>query len=733
MKNIEMNWTLGHHAEKEQMPSAWVEGNVPGNAQLDWARANDYADYHFADNYKQWVWMEDCYWTYQTALDIPTSIEGQAVYFQAKGIDYECEIYLNDHLLTHHIGMFSEVKVLLTPYLKKENNLLKVVVFPIPKSHHNSYDRTQAVLSAKPAVSYGWDWHPRLVPSGIWDEAVCIVTASQAVKSMVVDYDLNLEQHAAKVNLELDFWGGNLVGGSYLLQVMDQDKCVKELPFKGYYTNFELTDLKLWWCVGHGEAFQYDFVLTDLETEQQISRKVAFRQVALVMNEGAYERTNTFPKSRSCPPVQMELNGQKIFLKGTNWVNPEIFPGTITDARYHELIDLALEANMNILRVWGGGIVNKDAFHHYCDEKGMLVWQEFPLACNDHPNEKQYLKVLKSEATAIVKRLKQFASTVLWCGGNELFNSWSGMTDQSHALRLLNSICFEHDPNTPFLPTAPVMGMGHGHYAFFDEDTQQDVFEWMFSADCTAYSEFGMPSPAFENTIQKIIPVEEQFPPRPTEAWKAHHAYGAWTEQTWLNAHIIEKYFGKSEDLSTLVARGQQLQKIGYQCIFETARQKQPYCSMALNWCFNEPWPTAANNSIVDYDNQIKPAFYSIKDALRPVLASAQFQRFSYDAGEWMEMDLWMLNDGQQQFDGLNMTVTVCFGEECQQQYWNGIAVKPYENTVGPRLRVKIPQNHQGLFNIKLSVENHSSLDSTYDLVVKQMVKWKDAVAVLNI
>ena len=103
------------------------------------------------------------------------------------------------------------------------------------------------------------------------------------------------------------------------------------------------------------------------------------------MNEGAWDEPEDFPKGRSVPPAQLELNGRKIFAKGTNWVNPEIFPGTITRERYNELIDLAVEANFNMFRIWGGGIVNKESFFELCDEKGILVWEEFPLSCNLYP------------------------------------------------------------------------------------------------------------------------------------------------------------------------------------------------------------------------------------------------------------------------------------------------------------------------------------------------------------
>jgi beta-mannosidase len=137
--------------------------------------------------------------------------------------------------------------------------------------------------------------------------------------------------------------------------------------------------------------------------------------------------------------------------------------------------------------------VNKDSFFELCDQMGIMVWQEFPLACNDYPDDPSYLSVLRKEATSIVKRLHNHPCLVIWSGGNELFNSWSGMNDQSLALRWLNSICLGYSPEIPFIPTSPLMGVGHGHYIFYDKNKDEDVFQMMNRSHYTALTEYGMP------------------------------------------------------------------------------------------------------------------------------------------------------------------------------------------------------------------------------------------------
>src|SRR5690606_36846272 len=154
----------------------------------------------------------------------------------------------------------------------------------------------------------------------------------------------------------------------------------------------------------------------------------------------------------------LEINNEPIFAKGTNLVGPEIFPGIVTKERWQGLLQHAYDANFNLLRLWGGAHTPGDAFFNLCDEMGLLVWVEFPLACNTYPDDPKYLEILNQESRVLITHLRHRASVALWCGGNELFNAWSGMTPQSHALRLLDSNCFELDRKRPFLPTSPIMG-----------------------------------------------------------------------------------------------------------------------------------------------------------------------------------------------------------------------------------------------------------------------------------
>jgi beta-mannosidase len=137
------------------------------------------------------------------------------------------------------------------------------------------------------------------------------------------------------------------------------------------------------------------------------------------MAQGEWSKPNKYPMSRSNPPICLELNGKRIFAKGTNMPTPEIFPGIVTKERYQQMLTLVKNANMNIVRMWGGCGIQKNVYYNLCDEMGIMVWQEFPLACNHYGayDCDHYCRVLNEEAKSIIKRLRNNVSLVLWCGG----------------------------------------------------------------------------------------------------------------------------------------------------------------------------------------------------------------------------------------------------------------------------------------------------------------------------
>ncbi len=723
-QKTELKWQVGHSDKIDETPSKWVPATVPGAVQLDFAKAEKYGPFYFAENWKDYLWMEDKFFTYKTSFKNADLNDEQRLFFVSKGIDYEFEIHLNGKKIFHQEGMFTPINLDITELVTNKNEL-EITIYPVPKMHKEPADRSQAAQSAKPAVSYGWDWHPRLVPSGIWDDTYLEVRNAAHLTDVWVDYDLNLELTHADIEVKIE--GTALQSHKIAWELKDKTGKVvaqKETLLSGNSMTITATldNPNLWWPHDHGDPYLYVSTtkLFDgsgklLETREA---KVGFRRVRLVMSEGAWNEPQGFPKGRSVAPIQMQINNRNIFAKGTNWVAPDIFPGIIDSARYKELLDRTVEVNFNMLRIWGGCIVNKESFFNLCDEMGIMVWEEFPLSCNNYIGTPAYLKVLKQESESIIKRLRKHASLAMWCGGNELFNSWSGMTDQSLALRLLNSQCLLLDPKTPYINTSPIIGMAHGHYVFRDFDNGEEVYERMARANNTAYTEFGMPSPSSVEVLKSIIPAGELWPPKPGTSWESHHAYKAWVGDTWLMQDMLNDYFGEAKNLDELVSNGQLVQSEGYKAIYEEARRQKPYCTMALNWCFNEPWPTAANNSLINWPNIPKPGFYAVRDACRPFLASAKIKKFKWQEGEEFTSDIWLLNDLPVKIKGGRVKVKLKAGQdEIPLLTWEFDDLEANKNFAGPTVRANLPSWKTDRFELIVEVEGHPEYRSAYTML----------------
>ncbi len=682
----------------------WFSACVPGNIQKDYAAFRGWGDVNYGNHFEQYAELESSAWYYRTEL-VYSKAENEKVFFVSGGIDYRFSVFLNGTELAAQEGMFTPIDIELTPYLKAEGNCLEVKIYPHPMREDAPIGREQADNCCKPPVSYGWDWHPRVIPSGIWNDAYIETRSAEYIVSCEPFYTLSEDFRTACVHFEVE-----CTTKPQIQLFSPEGECL----YCGTETDIVVENPKLWWCNGHGEPALYRWTVQTQDDEK--TGRIGFRHVELVMNEGTEDEGNRMPKTQRFPPITVCLNGRRIFAKGTNWVNPEIFTGSITRETYEPLVRLAKDANMNIFRCWGGAGANKKDFYELCDEMGIMVWQEFPLACNDYKNDAHYLEILEREARSIVRGLRSHPSVIMWCGGNELFNSWSGMTMQSHALRLLDKVCYEEDRNRPYLPTSPVMGMGHGTYLFYLPDVDEDVYQLYQNSHCTAYTEFGVPGTPSAEYLRSFIPPEELFPPKRGTTWETHHAFGAWDmdETTWLCLTSLERYFGSAQSLEQLCEQSEWLQCEGYKAIYEEARRQSPYCSMALNWCYNEPWKTAANNSIVSYPAHPKKAYFAVRDALRATMPSAKFSKFAYGAGECFRAELWLLNDSAETADDEIIAEIEIAGKCTCIGQWKSGAVRPFSNRRGQEVSFVLPECKTDRFTLILRTQ-HSG-ESRYTL-----------------
>lgn len=673
-----LDWQVGFCDSAASRPEEYFPATVPGAVQLDYAKHYGLPDYKVGKNSELYKWMEDKFWVYTAEFDSSEADSANNLFLVAKGIDYKYDIYINGKRVCSYEGMYRTQELDITELSGKKIKI-EIVVYPIPRSPLSGVHpdtRDEANQYCKPAVSYGWDFHPRLVPLGIWEEIYIESLAAKTIVKPETSYKLSEDLTEAEVTLKAE----GAVSAEWEL-CDPEGKPV--FSGTGEAVEFKLKDIKLWWCNGYGKQNLYTWTLKS-EGNDIKSGKIGFRTIALVKADGSWGEDLTYPMTRNTPPITPMLNGVKIFAKGTNWVCPEIFYGTLGYDRYREQLELVAGARLNYVRCWGGAIVNKDSFFEICDELGIFVWQEFPLGCNKYEGTDSYIDLLTREATDIVDRIKSHPCLFLWCGGNELFNNWSLMTEQDRAIRLMNSLTFEKTPELPFLPTSPVMGMAHGGYSFHYPDGKE-VIEALAESHFTAYTEIGVPGYSTMETLMQFASPEEIFPLNRDNKLALHHG------SNWPRIDT-ERYFGKCETLEEMISCGQMLQSTGYQFIYEEARRQKPYCSMVSNWCFNEPWPNMGNNSLVCYPNSIKPAYYAVAAACRSVLASARYRRFSYVAGECLDFDVYLLNDSLEQIADGTVKIFVKVGD-CKEEImnWDYKNVAVNTNVQGPTVRYMLP------------------------------------------
>lgn len=678
MKHL-LNWQVGFCDSADKRPEEYFTATVPGAVQLDYARQYDLPDYNRELNFEKYKWMEDKFWVYTAEFDASHINKASFLHLYIGGIDYRYEIYANGEKVCDYEGMYKRQRLSLSKFIGTKIKL-EITVFPVPKStlpgvHKDTRD--EANQCCKPAVSYGWDFHPRLIPLGIWDE-IYIESSGRAVSlEPEVSYTLSDDLKAAHITLAAPGvpdaeWSFSNPDGEVIF------------GGTGERLEFDISNPALWWCNGYGEQPLYSLTVK-ADGLDAVTRKTGFKKVEIVKAEGSWEEALNYPMSRNTPPITVRLNNTVIFAKGSNWVCPEIFYGTLTRERYKEQLELVKDANLNFLRCWGGAIVNKEDFFELCDELGIMIWQEFPLACNCYKGTEHYVSVLESEASAIIDRLKKHVCLMLWCGGNELFNNWSCMTEQDKPIRLMHTLTFLKTPEIPFLPTSPVMGMAHGPYAFNLHDGNEVIGVIQKSRN-TGYTEFGGGGFSTPETLEMIGEISELMPfNTDNEVVNKHGAH--------ISGVATERYFGKPQSAEQLIACGQLMQCTVQQFIFEEARRQKPYCSIVSNWCFNEPWPNIGNNSLVCYPNNTKPAYYSVANACRSVLASARYRKFVYIAGETLDFDLFLLNDSLEKLpDGaIDVFVKIGDGEKVKLLHWEYGDVGICRNAEGPTVRYKLP------------------------------------------
>jgi beta-mannosidase len=346
---------------------------------------------------------------------------------------------------------------------------------------------------------------------------------------------------------------------------------------------------------------------------------------------------------------KLRINGRRVYARGANWVPADVLPGRVDEEDYCALLSLARQANMNMVRVWGGGLREKRAFYDQCDRLGIMVWQEFPLACaflSRFPRSPDYLQLVERESEGIVRDLRAHPSVLLWCGGNE----FSPERNKPVVDALQRSVS-KLDPDQPFLAASPAGGDSHNWkvwHGFHAPSAYRDD-ETLFA------SEFGLQALPNKATLQSFVPAEELWPPGPS--WGYHGA-----ELNKLLRYARPFMQSSEPGLEELGEASQQAQAHALQIAVEHYRRaKARGGGGVLIWQLNEPWP-AVSWALVDFYRRPKAAYAVVKRLMNPVLASLEYPLRRYRAGDELAIDIWVVNDLSVNLNGCQLEVVLWAG-----------------------------------------------------------------------
>ena len=611
----------------------WKAARVPGSVTDDMYEDGVIPDPYFEKNSLLIEWIPERTWIYRKEFTIPGELAGKRFFLHFEGVDYDALFYLNDRLLGEHHSMYTPVVFDVTDILEPgEKNLLAVVLNKAP-DEQCQVSKTRYVKTHKSRMTYWWDFCPRMIHMGIWDDVWIEATESVRLSAPDVEVTVAEDFSRAAVTGRFEVEGAEEVSVRLLLDGIAA-ACGK-VRANGLKATFSLTveNPKLWWPNGYGEQPLYTLELTARREngETDLRRvRIGIRDLKFVKNE---------TEDETARPYTACINGRRIYLKGYNWVPIDVMYGRKRPQKLERLLTLAKEAHVNCLRVWGGGLIEREGFYDSCDENGILVWQEFIQSSSGIENEPsrdpEFLELMKSEAQIIIPRKKHHPSLAIWGGGNELSGPDDSMISMDEpVIRVLADQVRHLDPSRHFLESSPTGRMFNNTLENIAKDPEglHDVHgPWEhqgLTGQYTLYnagtsllsSEFGVEGMTNLTALRKNIRESHLWPPSRDNEFYFHR--GSW----WNNYPLLQESFGgQLRDVETAVKASQFMQYEGLKYAVEANRRRAFVCSGTFPWQFNEPYPNNTCTCSVDYYAAPKPVYYGVRTAYAAETVSARF------------------------------------------------------------------------------------------------------------
>ena len=647
---------------KQARLSNWYPATVPGVVHTDLMDNKIIEDPFFRLNERGMQWIDKEDWIYQTTFQLTPEMMGREnIDLIFKGLDTYADVYLNEKKILEANNMFREWKTSIKPDLNPGENVLKIyfhspIKVDIPKwdalpyqyeagndqsENGGVFNKKVSVFARKAGYHYGWDWGPRLVTSGIWrpvyveawdnarinDVFIRQPEVSKSRASLIGEVEILADKEIDQANVTItEAASGRVLAG----QTVSLQKGINKISLP-----FSIKSPKLWWSNGLGEPHLYSF-RTDLTVNNQTSdawtEEVGLRSLKIINRPDKDGKT-----------FYVELNGIPVFAKGANYIPQDNFLPRVTPGQYEKTILDAANANMNMLRIWGGGTYESDLFYQLCDRYGILVWQDFMFACSLYPAEGELLENIRQEAIDNVKRLRNHACIALWCGNNECNDAWFNwgwqkrykaqnpeyeqkiwkqFNDQYNVT--LPQVVEEYAPESFYWPSSPFARYDGG-----SDDRNGDRHYWevwhgkkpieMYNKERSRFfSEYGFQSfPEFES-VKRYAPRQEDWDIY-SEVMMSHQRGGMHANEL-IETYLLNEY-RKPRNFEAFLYMNHVLQGDAIKTAIEAHRRDMPYCMGTLFWQHNDCWPVASWASR-DYYGRWKAQHYFARKAYRDILVS---------------------------------------------------------------------------------------------------------------
>lgn len=647
---LDKGWEFSQAGSNE-----WMSARVPGTVHQDLLDHGRLPDPFYGMNEQKVQWVEKEDWLYRTVFTVTADqLKSDAAWLTFEGLDTYADVYLNGSLLLNADNMFVGHKLAVKDVLREGENRLMIRFrspveetapqwdtdgFNYPADNDHS-EKRMSVYTRKAPYSYGWDWGIRLATSGIW-RPVKLTFCNGAVIDDFFVRQQEVTEQVAKVDNQLEI--NNVTSTSKEAQVKvvyaygeQADTLTRTVVLQPGKNSLSMPAWiekpHLWMPNGWGDPALYTFTATvSVDGKEVASREeaIGLRSIRVVMEDDKDGKSFYF-----------EVNGKPMFAKGSNYIPGDALLPNMTGERYARLFEDIRAANMNMVRVWGGGIYEDDRFYEEADRNGILVWQDFIFACTTYPHDPTFLKRVSEEAVYNMRRLRNHASLAMWCGNNEIYEGmrywgwkdkyspvvWKEMTEGYDVLfrQLLPELVEANDPGRFYMHGSPYeanwgrpeswkiadshnWGTWYGQKPFESLDTEIPRF----------MSEYGFQAFPEMKTIRMFASPEDYELESPV--MNAH-------QKASIGNFLIKKtmalYYKVPEKFEDLIYAGLILQGQGMRHGIEAHRRHRPYCMGSLPWQLNDSWPVVSWSSI-DYYGNWKAMHYQIRRAFAPVLVDA--------------------------------------------------------------------------------------------------------------